>query len=176
MQVAIATENPVKINAVKTAFLQVFPNQNIIFSAKSVPSGVGSQPVSDQETLTGAINRIENLKPFFPDTDYRVSLEGGVEKNGEEVSSFAWAVVGSGQIIGKSRTASFYLPVEVVALLDQGHELGTAMDIIHSKTNTKQNEGAVGILSHNVINREQLYTPAVILALIQFVNPNLQFK
>jgi len=54
-----------------------------------------------------------------------------------------------------------------------GMELGTANDLVFSQTNSKQKNGAVGLLTHNKVDRTELYRQAVILALIPFVNPDL---
>ena len=55
----------------------------------------------------------------------------------------------------------------------QGLELGQADDIVFGRSNSKQANGAVGILTDDVIDRAQLYEPAVIFALIPFKNPDL---
>ena len=47
------------------------------------------------------------------------------------------------------------------------------MDEIFGKKNSKQQEGAIGILTDGVIDRTKLYTPAVIAALIPFKKKNL---
>ena len=41
------------------------------------------------------------------------------------------------------------------------------------RTNSKQQNGAVGLLTGDVIDRIALYEPAVVLALVPFRNPRL---
>jgi non-canonical (house-cleaning) NTP pyrophosphatase len=48
--------------------------------------------------------------------------------------------------------------------------LGEADDIVFGRSNSKQDNGAVGLLTDNVIDRAQLYEHAMILALIPFKN------
>jgi len=55
----------------------------------------------------------------------------------------------------------------------QGKELGEADDLVFAKENSKQDNGAVGLLTGNVIDRTALYQQAVVLALIPFKNPHL---
>jgi non-canonical (house-cleaning) NTP pyrophosphatase len=55
----------------------------------------------------------------------------------------------------------------------QGMELGDADDAVFGRSNSKQANGAVGILTGNVIDRAELYEQAVVLALIPFKNPEL---
>lgn len=89
------------------------------------------------------------------------------------MNAFAWIVVLSNQKMGKSRTGTFSLPRRVAELVRQGKELGEADDIIFGLTNTKQESGAVGLLTENVVDRTALYEQAVVLALIPFKNPEL---
>jgi non-canonical (house-cleaning) NTP pyrophosphatase len=75
--------------------------------------------------------------------------------------------------IGKGKTGSFFLPPKVAELIGQGKELGDADDIVFGTSNSKQANGAVGILTGDVLTRTTFYEAAVILALIPFKNPEL---
>ncbi|MBZ9731756.1 DUF84 family protein, partial [Salegentibacter sp. JZCK2] len=80
--------------------------------------------------------------------DYWVGIEGGIEKTGEkEMQAFAWIVVKSRQYIGKGKTGTFFLPDEIISLINEGKELGEADDIVFGQNNSKQKNGAVGILT-----------------------------
>ena len=92
-KVIVASRNPVKINAVKIAFEKMFSIEAFEFEGVSVPSGVSEQPKDNRETLTGAINRANNAKEAFQDSDFWVGIEGGVEKVNGEMEAFAWVVV-----------------------------------------------------------------------------------
>ena len=173
-EVVVASTNPVKINTTEIGFAKMFPR--IVFKVRgvSIKSNILDQPMSEEETLTGAINRANNVSMIEPHADYWVGIEGGLEKVGEEMESFAWIVVKSKDgKFGKGRTGSFFLPKEVIKLINEGKELGEADDIIFGLTNSKQANGAVGILTGNVLTRTAFYEPAVILALIPFKNPKL---
>jgi len=52
-------------------------------------------------------------------------------------------------------------------------ELGDADDQVFSKNNSKQQNGAVGLLTDDVISRKSLYLPAVQMAFIPFLNSEL---
>ncbi len=173
-KVIVASQNPVKVQAVKEAFALMFPGNEFSFNGLSVSSGVNGQPLSSQETLQGALNRVTEAAKTEPESDYWVGLEGGVENNSKGLEAFAWMVIKNknGQL-SQARTASFYLPPQVAKLIKQGLELGQADDKVFNKTNSKQQNGAVGILTNNVIDRTAYYRQAVILALIPFTNPDL---
>ena len=176
-KIVVASTNPVKVQAVRNGFARMFPGQPFKITTVSVPSGVSDQPSSDAETLQGALNRARNAARIHPQADYWVGVEGGIELEGDdfvgEMCAFAWIVVQSPDRLGKGCTGRFFLPPAVVDLLRQGLELGQADDIVFGRSNSKQENGAVGILTGDVIDRAQLYEPAVIFALIPFKNPSL---
>jgi non-canonical (house-cleaning) NTP pyrophosphatase len=93
------------------------------------------------------------------------------------LQSFAWIVVIDSEKgrIGKARTAAYYQPEEVAKLVRGGMELGHADDLVFGRSNSKQGNGNVGLLTGDVMNRESYYVQAVILALIPFKNEKLTF-
>lgn len=174
MKIVVASKNPVKINAALQGFKTVFPNTEFVVEGVSVPSNVADQPMDESETMTGAMNRVDNAKNTIADADYWVGIEGGVAGYDDEMITFAWVYIkDKNELLGKGRSASFFLPKQVVSLIKQGKELGEADDIVFAKSNSKQKNGAVGILTKDIITRESLYVPAVIMALIPFINVEL---
>ncbi|WP_261882609.1 inosine/xanthosine triphosphatase [Vibrio pelagius] len=165
--VIIASLNPAKISAVKSAFEAAFPQQEFGFKGVSVASGVADQPMSDQETYQGAVNRVHNAIQAIPDSDFYVGLEAGIENN----VTFAWMVIESNGQRGESRSASLMLPPQVIEKLTYANELGDVMDEVFGTDNIKQKGGAIGLLTHNQLTRSSVYHQALILALIPFVNP-----
>ena len=87
--------------------------------------------------------------------------------------AFAWIVISGKNKVGKAKTATFPLPKKISNLLKEGYELGDADDMVFKRSNSKQKNGAVGILSDNLITRTDYYTHAIILALIPFTNSKL---
>ena len=173
MKIIIASRNPIKINATKLVFEQMFPNKIFQFEGVNISSDISDQPISNNETLKGAINRSNNAKIECMDADYWIGIEGGVEKKGNEMQVFAWIYIQSKEMVGKARTATFDLPKKIIELIDSGMELGDADDVIFNRRNSKQKNGAVGILTKDLIDREKYYTHAIIMALIPFNNMDL---
>lgn len=174
MKVVVASKNPVKIAAVKLGFEKMFPAESFVFEGISVSSGVPDQPMSDEETLKGATNRAKNIQEET-DADYYVGIEGGLEKLGDGMEGFAWVVILSKGKVGRAKTATYMLPLEVSKLVETGMELGHADDVVFKKTNSKQASGATGLLTNDVITRTLYYEQAVILALVPFLNSSLEF-
>lgn len=167
-KVVIASLNPAKINAVKSAFQSAFPQQAFEFVGISVPSEVADQPMTNEETHRGALNRVKNAKVEMPTADFYVGLEAGIEGN----VTFAWMVIESDTHRGESRSASLMLPPEVLAQLADANELGDVMDKVFGTENIKQKGGAISLLTQNQLTRSSVYHQALILALIPFTNPD----
>lgn len=171
MKVVVASKNPVKKNAVLKGFKTYYNDVEV--ECISVDSGVSDQPGTDDETLTGARNRVQECRNQIYDADFWVAIEGGIQAGEKDVLAFAWVVIHSAGKYGEARTASFTLPKKVAHLVAGGMELGTANDLVFNQINSKQKSGAVGLLTHDKIDRTELYRQAVILALIPFINQSL---
>ena len=91
--VVVGSHNPVKLNAVKIAFGQMFPKEEFSFEAYSIPSGVSDQPMSYKETKEGAINRAKNGKEMYPQAHYWVGVEGGVETINNQMKGIAFVAI-----------------------------------------------------------------------------------
>jgi inosine/xanthosine triphosphatase len=117
---------------------------------------------------------VRNVSNLVTEADYWVGIEGGIEDVHDELEVFAWVFVKSANgKIGKGKTGSFFLPYKIAELVRQGIELGEADDIVFGRKNSKQANGAIGILTDDVITRTTYYESAVIMALIPFKNKTL---
>ncbi len=164
-KVIIASENPVKVNVAKQAFSKVFPNEEFEFIAMKSESGVPDQPM-DEETKQGAINRLNFIKTNYPEADFWISQEGGTIREGDYLYNRAWiAICGTSGYVAKSSTALFQLPTKIVEYINEGMELGDANDKFFSSVNSKHGIGAIGYLTDGLIDRENYYLPAAIIAL-----------
>jgi inosine/xanthosine triphosphatase len=171
--IVVASRNPVKLQAALSGFNQMFPGEEFQVTSAVVPSNVADQPFTSDETLRGAKNRAANAAAVLPGADFYIGIEGGVEEDQSELAVFAWVVIRSQNITGKGRTATFFLPPELAQLVRAGKELGEADDIVFNRSNSKQENGAIGILTGDAVDRARLYDMAVIMALIPFKNPQL---
>ena len=174
--ICVASINPVKQRASLAAFQRVFPDQAFSLRGVAVESGVADQPMSARETLQGALNRAANARAAQPDAAYWVGIEGGIEQTSLGMSCFAWVqVLGRDGRVGCGQTAVFFLPNEVAELVRAGLELGDADDKVFGRVNSKQGNGAIGLLTDDAVNREAYYVQAVVMALVPFKNPQLHW-
>lgn len=168
MRVAIGSENPRKVEAVKRAF-QARLQGPFEFLQKKVPSGVPDQPF-DEETLRGAINRARGVRELFK-ADFGVGLEGGIAHHSGKVIEFAWCA-----IVDKNDKEycahSFGVPLPNVLLnkiTKEGKELGDALDELLGTENIKQKEGFFGFATDNHVTRESGYHDMVHAALAPII-------
>ena len=167
---AVGSTNPVKIQCAAIAAKQFWPDA--VACGSSTDSGVSHQPMSDDEMFTGARNRAQQALQQVTEADFGVGIEGGVLDTAEGMWAYAWVVIAdrNGRQ-GRGQTGRFLLPTGVAELVRAGLELGEADDRFFGRENSKQKEGAIGLLSNGKLDREQLYQQGVTFALLRFVNP-----
>jgi inosine/xanthosine triphosphatase len=167
-KVVVASTNPVKIAAIASAFRQMFPEEEWQCIGVATDSGVSKQPLGDRETKKGARNRIRQVRKSHK-ADFWAAVEGGCVVERKKIAAIAWIIiVNSDGKTGVARAAQFYLPKEIANLIHKGYELGDADDIVFGRTNSKQQNGSVGLLTGDMITRTDYYTHPAILALIPF--------
>ncbi len=179
-RIAVASDNPAKINAVADAFTTMFADTSWHIQGYPTDSGVAAQPMTSAETYQGAQHRLQQLFRQLQHTadaaDFYVAIEAGLDHD----MTFAWICIGQPDAQtpqpqlkqGKARSASLMLPPVVVQQLQQGQELGDVMDSCFGTQNIKQAGGAIGLLTHNHLSRSRVYEQAIILAAIPFLQPS----
>lgn len=173
---AVGSENPVKINCVAQAIAEFWPTARVV--GTSTDSRVSAQPKSEHEMYIGAHNRAEQSLEHISAAQYGVGIEGGIVDNEDGMWAFAIVViVARNGRHSEGQTGRFRLPEGVARLIrEDGLELGEADDRFFGRENSKQNEGAIGILSDGKITRLDLYKPAVVFALLPFLHPEYYEK
>lgn len=167
MKIVVASGNPVKVSAVREAFAERFGPRQLDVRGENVPSGVADQPRGDGETRRGAHNRAAGARERFPDADYWVGIEGGIDTVDGQLLAFAWMVIvhRSGRS-GMARSVTLPLPPAVATLLSGGMELGEANDRVFGTHNSKQEGGAFGLLTDGRHTRGSVYSDTLAMALI----------
>lgn len=149
LRIAVGSKNPVKVNAVKCGVERALNGVSLSVLGLEAPSGVSEQPMGDEETLQGAINRAKNAYALYTESnggstpDFSVGLEGGVhltrdpfqgDGDQEVLECFAWIAIYNGSRVSKARTGTFILPRAIRDMvLNEGLELGDADDRYSSK-------------------------------------------
>lgn len=173
MKIAVGSQNPTKIEATKLAFEALWPEDSWEVVGTDVSSGVSDQPMSDQESITGATNRAKAALEIA-EADYGVGLEGGLQCIEEHWFDCGWIVViNKKSEIGIGSSARVIVPQKMMELIESGLELGDVCDKIFGGENTKQAQGHFGLMTKNVINRTSGYKDGIVMALVRFVHPDL---
>lgn len=175
MKLYVGSQNPVKVNAVKTVLSQHLETE-IDAIGVNVPSGVSDQPMNEDETRLGAINRVKHCLRMFPDerpTAWFAAIEGGVDVFDDGPATFAYVALYHRGRYSVTRSSSLPLPAQVYQALERGEELGSVMDTLFDTHNVKQKGGAIGLLTHNKATRQSVYELAVTLAMAPFNFPDL---
>ncbi len=172
LTIIVGSKNPVKINAAKTAIATAFPHCEITCQGMHAPSLVPDQPMTEEQTKEGAVNRV-NYCQQHAQADFYVAIEGGVDHFTYGSATFAYVVIVANGTQSIGRSANLPLPEVVFQALQQGEELGDVMDRLFNTDNIKQKGGAMALLTANHATREDVYTQSLILALAPFLNSEL---
>jgi inosine/xanthosine triphosphatase len=185
--VAVGSTRPSKLDGVSDA-LQAFgerldPEAQFEVIGVAVPSGVGHTPRSRVELMAGARSRCQALVQLAAARRepwrYCIGLEGGIEVVREADRRMAflenWAFVrdaGGRESYGYS--GGILLPDPLVAeVLDRGIELSAAIDAYTGGRGIRDAQGALGVLTCNLITRRDAFRSAVIQAFAPFFNAAL---
>jgi non-canonical (house-cleaning) NTP pyrophosphatase len=163
----------------------------------AVDSGVGHTPSSSAESMRGARQRTEALIRMASGKSegyqYFVGLEGGLEvmesdqsyeSNGEDSDAAgnggrrvfleSWAYVSDGLRGHFGRSGGIELPPALThEVLDKGVELASAIDKFADMAGIRDNQGAWGVLSNNLITRREAFRVALVAAFAPFFHANL---
>ncbi len=168
--VAVGSKNPVKVNAAKSAFTQMFPEATIEVVGVDVSSDVSAQPMSDEESIRGAQNRAKKAMQLVQ-SDFGVGIEGGLQKIGDLWFDTSWTAVCDAQgKQGVGASGKIMVPTTIMQHIHKGLELGHACDLVFSTSNVKQKEGFVGLMTNNVLNRTVSSSQSVIAALAAYLH------
>ncbi|GKV64771.1 MULTISPECIES: DUF84 family protein [unclassified Sporosarcina] len=167
MKFILGSENQAKLRAVSNIVEQYLSGSDI--SSVSVPSGVNAQPMSDMETRQGAINRAEAVCSLHEDA-YGIGLEGGVRLVGDSMYLCNWGALTTPD--GKTFTAAgaqIPLPETLASEIRKGIELGDAADQYFQKQDIRMSEGAMGMLTAQMVPRDVLFEHIMQLLIGQFL-------
>ena len=161
MDIAVGSTNMVKVSAVRAVMERVYGDVRI--TARDVDSGVPPQPFGEQ-THQGSLNR---ARAAIEGHEMAVGIEAGVFEMLDGLYDIQHCT-----IIDKEgretygQGSGFRYPYAVAELVRSGMTVGNSMREIYGDTDIGKKQGAVGLLSKGLIDREKLTEQAVIAAMI----------
>jgi inosine/xanthosine triphosphatase len=182
--VAVGSTRRPKIEAVREALAILGPSLDeqakFDIAGVEVPSGVRHTPLSREDLIAGARHRAEALVEIAREKNeawkYFIGLEGGIdvvqESGSRHVFLESWAYVTDGAGRGAFGQSGAVLLPEPLAhiVVDQGVELSEAIDAFAGVRGIRDAQGAWGILTHNLITRQDAFRIAIINAFAPFFN------
>jgi inosine/xanthosine triphosphatase len=182
--IAVGSARKPKVEAVRDALAVIRPfldgNVDCEIVAVEVPSGVRHTPLSREDLMAGARQRAETLVHIARDSNapwrYFVGLEGGLDVIHEGAKRWvfleSWAYVADDMGRGAfGRSGAVLLPEALAkTVLDDGVELSDAIDAFAGGHGIRDAQGAWGVLSRNLITRQDAFRVAVISAFAPFFN------
>jgi inosine/xanthosine triphosphatase len=184
--VAVGSKRGPKLNAVSEAIegfaAMLQPGARFEVAGTEVETGVGLTPSSREESMRGARNRAQVLLALAR-TDganwkYFVGLEGGLDvvvaEGVRRVFLESWAFVCDGTRGYFGRSGGVEMPEALAReVLENGIELSVAIDKFAGAVGIRDAQGAWGVLSGNLISRQEAFRVAVVAAFAPFYNARM---
>lgn len=151
MEIVLGSKNKAKRQAV----MEVFKGE--VIHTMDAPSDVSAQPFSDQETLTGAINRSIHARNSL-DKGIGIGLEGGIMDIEGQLFLTNWgALTDESHHTYVASGARVPLPPSIANALTPGVELGDVMTDFTKNKEIRHHEGAIGIFTDGLITRGTMF-------------------
>jgi inosine/xanthosine triphosphatase len=184
--VAVGSTRKPKLRAVIRALdafaPKLVPDGDFEVVGVEVESGVSPTPSSCEELMRGARQRVEALVRLARATSkpwrFFVGLEGGLEvlqdDRSRRVFLESWAYVSDGARGFYGRSGGIELPEELAhEVLERGFDLSDAIDRFAGEVGIRDRHGAWGVLSGDLIQRDESFRVAVIAAFAPFYNARM---
>jgi inosine/xanthosine triphosphatase len=184
--VAVGSTRKPKLRAVMKALdafaPKLVPDGDFEVVGVDVQSGVSPTPTSCEELMRGARQRVQALVETARETRktwrYFVGLEGGLEvlqdDRSRRVFLESWAYVSDGIVGFYGRSGGIELPEELAhEVLERGFDLSDAVDRYAGAVGIRDGQGAWGVLSGDLIQRDESFRVAVITAFAPLYNAKM---
>jgi len=175
--IAVGSTNRAKLSAVRMAVERLFheaaARNAISYVTVDVPSGVGAQPMTADETRTGARNRALAAAEKVPNADFAVGLEGGIEETAGKLfeCGYICVVECATKREGYGTSARFEISKKIVRMLTEREmELCEVMTELTGELDVGKRQGMMGLITRGVLPRDECYSHGVMFAFAPFVS------
>ncbi len=175
MKLAIGSTNPVKIKATEEAINLILQNEKrsdaVEFESINIKiPELNNTPNTIDEMIKGAMIRSEKCITQT-NADFGIGIEGGFYSNSSGTFLTAYVVVTDKKgNKGIGSAPNLKVPSSWKLQTDKTFELGTYVDQLTGETNIKQKKGAMGVLTKDLITRQESLKIGVICAFYSLQN------
>ena len=183
MKIVIASTRVPKVNGVRRAYLRLsalYPLGPMTFEPIVFESGVESTPLSVDALMTGARQRalraFQNARGRNDGSEkiHAVGAEGGLCIFQGRTFLQSWVYVHDGSRTSFGSSGSIELPAALAdAVVRDGADVGSVIDLFAEERNVRLKQGTWGILTNDLITREDSFELAALNALAPFFNNSL---
>jgi len=169
MNIAVATDNPVKIRAVEQVLAEVFENEEMTIQQVTLDLDLPEQPIGEA-IAEGALARASAAQKNA-EADFGIGIEAGlmqVPGTSRWLSVQMCAIVDSSGQTSVGMGPGYELPEPILEAVLGGESLHNAFERILDQDDPER-RGAVYFLSNGLIDRMDLTIQAVRMALIPWL-------
>jgi len=183
---AIASKRGSKVDAVKRFFescRHFFPSDSdrIEYLTYEIDGGI-VMPRSLEELMTGAEQRVIRLQQILQSqnqkADYFIGMEGGfhpIEHRGKQLIFLqSWAYASNGTVGYFGSSGNILVPEEIAnEVMMEKRDLAEVIDEVTKQTDIRSKQGTWGILTQDLLTRQQSFEIALTAAFAPFYNSEI---
>lgn len=180
MLITIASTRTPKVNGVTKAVLALAGRFGIDpavirFESREAASGVSDTPLSIKELMSGARQRAASVfQPLAGEPSLSIGVEGGLFRIGQSVFLQSWTCVYDGADFSFGSSGALPVPEKLSRMvLDEGTDLGVAIDLFARQSDVRSRQGTYGILTNDLITREDSFELSASFALMPLFNTSV---
>lgn len=136
-----------------------------------VKSGIVDQPLDEDTTIKGAINRAKNAVNSSQDYEFSIGLEGGLEKINDLYHLVCVvALVNQGGDVYMGISNKLPLPKDVSVRIENGEQFGMAIREFMKNIQNNSSNNSIQLIEHiqELIDRKKSFSIALNMALFAF--------
>ncbi|MFC2175039.1 inosine/xanthosine triphosphatase [archaeon] len=173
MKIAVGSERKAKQEGVRKAFAHYYDGFEVV--SVKCSSGVSDQPMTDDETMEGAINR---ARAALEHGDLGVGIESGIKPVKHSINGYlntTWcAIIDKDDFLSVGSSPDFEYPKKIVEEALAGTEVSaSAAELFGVDELSLKESGVVGELTRGVCPRSDYIYLAVLMAIAPRLHPEL---
>lgn len=174
VRVAAGSANPVKVSAIESEVARIL-SLPVQVRGLAVASGVAEQPQAG-EALLGARNRAQAAMEAWPEADYAVGVEAGLQ---QDPDGFAWYDVQACAVVDRLGHTTdgfgpaFRYPDWITERALAGEMVSDVIGPVANDPRIGGTTGAIGFLTGGLMDRTELSRIAVLMAFVPRIRRGL---